>query len=730
MRQLLVCSTAMVALSTIPALAQPCAVPGPAAAAGYTVKTFGGSPTIGQNWLLSSPSGTGTHQNADGVTIANPTNNGWNGQLQTWNNGQGAAFGGGGYFQATLSWAGNYSGNGGWPSFWADGQEAMASTTARGNFVEADIMEAWSKSDYSGTLHDWTNNGATNTQTSSGDITMDPSKSDSTYSMLWEPATASTHGSVSWFLNGQQVGQTVTWDQGEGPYSQMDAQHLALFLGTGSNPMTVTDVSVWQNPTTANNIGVTTGAAATCAVPPREQVPVSPPSQDMQAPFDVVTPGRGALAGPYGTAWMVTSDGQVMNGDIAVPGGGQTSDLAVINGEVWGKDNGQGPICAGCWFQLSGDQNWIPKPGQSPFAVATGPGPSSPTEPPTTPLELTTRYACSTATPNTSATSGGFGTVNGQILQPDGTPFVARGINIRSTDLADVTSGAVTATFPNLNFVRINIRSLDDPASLAPAVNYLTSRGIVAELEDHPNGGGGQGSIGAIQPQDVAWYGQVATYYKNNPYVWFGTYNEPPTDGSLSQWHKVTYDAIRQAGNTAPIMIEPGGSRPFNLTQPLDPSVYASMENIIMDPHVYAYQDDYSTDQATNAANVRGMISAAQSIKSLDGPVPVIIGEFGDSTQGDAPDQGGMQSVKAVLNSGVGYAAWNWNDYGGDVLRSGGQLTDYGQTVSTAVQSGPAPGCNISPDPLLIPTKEKAANPSMLTPTNSIADIQPPAWKR
>jgi hypothetical protein len=655
-----------------------CQAPAAAQQVGYTTQTLGGSPA---NWLPSSPSGTGTTRNPDGsVTIANPTNNNWGGQLQTWNNGQGAAFGGGFYTQATLKWDGNYVGgqNGtAWPAFWADGQEAMANKAAHPSWIEPDFMEAWNNSDYSGTLHDWLNGGATNIQTSSGGI--DPGVSDQkqTYGFRWIPATAITQGSAQWFLNGRQVGKTVTWNQGQGPYASMDAQHFALFLGTGMNPMTVYDVQVWQNPATANNIGASPTAAASGCAPVQPSLHTAI-EQAPPAALQEVTPGQGAIAS-NGNAWSVSADGHAMVNDTPIPGGGGTSAIEVVAGVVWGQDNGKSPSpCPDCWFTLSADgQNWTPMPGQSPFGVPVSPSQPTPSSQPQPPV------VCGTKTP------GSFRVNGGQIVGPNGRPFIARGINLRSTELSDL--GAVLAAYPGLNFLRLNIRNLDDPSSLQSAVDQLTARGTVVELEVHPNGGGGQGSISELSG-DGTWYAQAAAYFRNNAYVWFGTYNEPPTSGgSLSAWHKATYQAIRGAGNNAPILIEPGGSRPWNLTQALDPSAYVTMTNIVMDPHVYGYQTDYNTDQATNDANVKAMVAAAQTIRSADGSVPAIIGEYGDSTDGSNTDPNGTQNVEAVINSGFGSAAWSWISGGSDMLQSGGTLTEYGQRVALLINTSVIP---------------------------------------
>src|ERR1700761_3779621 len=78
-----------------------CTVPGPAAAAGYNTETFGPSVTLGQNWQPFSYFGTEPNemqvaQSGGSITIQN-SGDGYGAQLQS-----SAAFGGGGYFQATM----------------------------------------------------------------------------------------------------------------------------------------------------------------------------------------------------------------------------------------------------------------------------------------------------------------------------------------------------------------------------------------------------------------------------------------------------------------------------------------------------------------------------------------------------------------------------------------------------------------------------------------------------
>jgi hypothetical protein len=78
--------------------------PPAAALAGYNTLTFDPNVTLGQNWVKDTQDGTTANatQNSGGsVTVAGGGDT-WNGQLETYLNGRGEAFGGGFYVQATV----------------------------------------------------------------------------------------------------------------------------------------------------------------------------------------------------------------------------------------------------------------------------------------------------------------------------------------------------------------------------------------------------------------------------------------------------------------------------------------------------------------------------------------------------------------------------------------------------------------------------------------------------
>jgi hypothetical protein len=284
--------------------------PGPAAAVGYTVRTFGSSVSLGNNWFDwgfygagAQPAGatrvnsngtvllTGIENNTSGATIAtaHPAKNSVN-----WS---GEAFGGGAYFEATLSFTGQGTGpypNGG-PAFWMLDIEHLSvgpyniawPGAAKGciHFFEIDAMEYDTSRTYGyqngiatwyGSANKACANGATynpNTQIPgvAGGVLV-PTSTDFSkpheYGLLWVPALGSgarttRQGYLKFYFDGKQIGSTFSYNyydpalaasypslppvNGTSAMSGMDFRHMTLILGTGTaQPMTVYAVSVWQ----------------------------------------------------------------------------------------------------------------------------------------------------------------------------------------------------------------------------------------------------------------------------------------------------------------------------------------------------------------------------------------------------------------------------------------------------------------------------------------------------
>ena len=332
-----------------------------------------------------------------------------------------------------------------------------------------------------------------------------------------------------------------------------------------------------------------------------------------------------------------------------------------------------------------------------------------------------------------TASSGQFNITNGQIIDPNGNTFTAEGLNVYDSQMGDAAQ--ILADFPGVNFIRLNVYSYQNPSAYASFIQTMTSKGIVVELEDHTNSngsdaGGGSGSVftGSQLTNELNWYSAVAGAYAGNPYVWFGTDNEPPNNpsaGALSTWQQQTYNAIRNAGNNSPIMMElVGGGNPGTIGAGAGMTVsdYASMTNIIWDLHYYGWVSGYSTSQSAVDASLASAVSAAQTIPDANGTVPVIIGEYGPSTDGMNTDPNGNQVLQAVQSSTTGgqtagAAAWGWNSGMNDNLTDGsGNLTTYGQEVAQWIAAHPGsrttPVTTSNPTPTPPPPPAPTVTPS------------------
>jgi hypothetical protein len=628
--------------------------PPQAQAVGYNLQTFGSAVTVatavnsttsypeligGANWAPYTFTGTswkniGYTQNADGSVTLNGTGQTFGNGLSTAVAGDantttnrlsftGTAFGGGGYFEATMKSTGTMS-------FWFNDIETMNGVSVNagpnpwpgqaagyGDWVEVDMAEFDTAQSYGIAFHNWY--ATVGSGTNSGSIfpkVMPSPTPDYTqyhkYGFLWVPATATAQGYGTFYFDGTAVG-TLTWNKynsalgppptpaqtttgGGSTFSVLDTLHAALILGCNSgDTLTISSVNVWQA-TAANNL-------------------VNSVSQ----------------ATPY-------------------------------------------------------------------FSVDAQ---------------------------------------TGQILTPSGQPFIPRGIALQTADVIDygVISNAqgqpLTSLFPDINIVRLavadfngltgiaNQNSSYSSASYSAIVNYvniLTNLGIVVAINDHTdstgaNSGGATGdnytAANGMLPLMTAYYQSLAQGFLGNPYVWFGTRNEPPNNsqGILTAEQVATYNAIRGTGNNTIIEMEQiGGGIPSNFgtnnmgannPNGLWPdSSYASMTNIVWGPHFYNWVTNYSTSVSVSAAELTLMAQEAQQIPSADGPVvPVVVWEYGIG--GLTQDPGGVQSATAVQQSIYGSMAWEYDGQSGansltnvTGYNTSPSLTTWGQQVANFIRTG------------------------------------------
>ena len=127
-----------------------------------------GGMKLGTDWFNFNYNGldpalSGASQNADGSIAISGTggNDTYNAQLASASAGSsptnwtGEAFGGGGYFQVTMSFPGTPSTSGGWPSFWANTLEGMSGQTTENVELDGVEFDNDGQAMYGSGLHDW-----------------------------------------------------------------------------------------------------------------------------------------------------------------------------------------------------------------------------------------------------------------------------------------------------------------------------------------------------------------------------------------------------------------------------------------------------------------------------------------------------------------------------------------------------------------------------------------------
>ncbi len=218
----------------------------------------------------------------------------------------------------------------------------------------------------------------------------------------------------------------------------------------------------------------------------------------------------------------------------------------------------------------------------------------------------------------TAPTGGNFSVANGNIINPNGTVFGGKGFG-----LADPADGAAAlAAIPNVGIINVDSGTLSNgPAYFQALVNEATAKGIVVVIGNYigpqgQTGGGGTYTPSTGLANETAWYASLAAAYKNNPYVWFSTLNEP--SGALSDIqneHAAIYNAIRGAGNNSMILMEGNGAV---TTNGFNSSVYTGMTNVAWDTHFYNWISGYSASLATNQSYLAGQLADPASNGMLE----------------------------------------------------------------------------------------------------------------
>lgn len=294
--------------------------------------------------------------------------------------------------------------------------------------------------------------------------------------------------------------------------------------------------------------------------------------------------------------------------------------------------------------------------------------------------------------------AGQFSVQGSTILAPDGSPFVAKGVNVNGFNwvwnrrtVDDV--GSIVDCW-RFNLVRVNSflfsgeqrwPQFGDNNDLDAIVQAFTSRGVVVVFEAHDRIG--QYYSGDALTQLVNWFAGLANRYKGNPYVWFDVMNEPGGRGGIdaASWlnvHQQVIRAIRDTAGANNVIIVEGatggqdaGQSGGGLVQDSDSAIlqYANQitsfdgrtyPNIAFSIHPY---DQWNYGDAKMADYFDRVLGSGHAM---------IVGEYGVDTGQDTT--AATQSVfNTAVPRGIGRIVWHWdgsdnNDLTAGTSRGGG----------------------------------------------------------
>lgn len=346
---------------------------------------------------------------------------------------------------------------------------------------------------------------------------------------------------------------------------------------------------------------------------------------------------------------------------------------------------------------------------------------------PTSPAPTPRPSAAPTATPTSQPTAapqvrqgGGTGDfeVNGaSIIDPQGDTFVPMGFNVSAAHMpwpgwhSDVVANSSVFTDAwGINTLRLNVfcTSFCAPQgrggfeSIHDIIDAYEGTGVVTIVDYHaidfPN------APTAAEKETARLYFQdLATRYANNPYVWFGLFNEPMNECNFTK-HGANIDQSRGQGNATPTwktmhetVIETirgtgarnvivlntsnygqdrcdAGPRLFDPAESailsFGPELVASYDNLVFDMHFY------SRWAASTPAMVNDYFDAIH-----DAGLAVLVGEIGGSrTKGKIADDDLDAAILLFETAPAGVGVIAWHSSFGYVLTNEGDAADINRT--------------------------------------------------
>ncbi|KQW01361.1 cellulase family glycosylhydrolase [Rhizobacter sp. Root1221] len=278
--------------------------------------------------------------------------------------------------------------------------------------------------------------------------------------------------------------------------------------------------------------------------------------------------------------------------------------------------------------------------------------------------------------------------VAGVLQEADGTPFVMRGVNVAHAWYRDKTAQSLTdISARGANTARIVLANgvkwtQTDEREVKTLIEQCKAAKLIAVLEVHDTTGyGEQAGMATLDQAANYWVGIKNALIGQEDYVIVNLGNEPVGNGQPSSvWiegHKNAIAKLRAAGIRNTLMVDaPSWGQDWEgVMRTHAASVFAAdpLRNTVFSVHMYAV---YPTDSEVNS-----YLSTFISAK-----LPLVVGEFGDTFQGQAVAASAIMS--RARQYGIGYLGWSWSGNSGAdtaldlaINFNGNSLSTWGQLL-------------------------------------------------
>lgn len=261
-----------------------------------------------------------------------------------------------------------------------------------------------------------------------------------------------------------------------------------------------------------------------------------------------------------------------------------------------------------------------------------------------------------------AATPPGLHVSGTQLVEKDGTPFVARGVSHAHTWYTSQTATAIPAIrAAGANALRVVLSdgtrwTKNDATDVANIISLCKANKLICMLEDHDTTGyGEEGAAASLDTAANYWISLASVLKGQEDYVQINIGNEPfgNNDTANTKWAGDTSAAIkklRAAGLHHNIVVDaPAWGQDWkNIMRDSAATVAAADPdaNTLFSIHMYGVY--------TTASSITTYLDAFRSAG-----LPLIIGEFGyRSSSADVDDATVM--AEAVKRN-IGYYGWSWS---------------------------------------------------------------------